>query len=318
MYGEDYEYDVETGYLKEYPDFKSSSSIPVKLGWKAILNDDEEAIDGKGLGKMAKSFVHEGFPPKPTLPTYAWLMNQLDKYDVGTGATRVATFAEISKDKQASSQFENKKGKITFTQTGDVAYEMARGTNIGSLEVTKELTRQMKDVEKGVDPKTYLDDMARLVNEDIRTMIENTKNIKMEDTMNEEVEKVEGLFNGVQIRFKREWSGHRFTDDEVRDLLDGKVIHFQAMSAKTGNPYNAKGQLKQQEFNGNKFWGFAPDFSKDIPNEFLGYKFTENEKNLLKSGQMIHVEGLISKKGNAFGANLAWNANDGLKMSFDN
>lgn len=264
MFAEDYEYDVENGYLKDYPDFKGSCSIPVKSGWKAILGD-EPVDSGKGLGRIAKPFVYEGFPPKPQLPTYSWLMNQLDKYDVGTGATRVATFAEISNSKSKGMQFENKKGKISFTPVGEIAYVMAKDTNIGSLDITKELTKQMKDVEKGANPKTYLDDMERLVREDIEKMIENSKNIKnvggakMADF--EEKEKVKGLYKGQkEIKFNREWGGHRFTDAEIEQLLDGEDVLLEDLTSKAGKPYSVSGKLEEQEFKGHKFWGFKADF----------------------------------------------------------
>lgn len=77
----------------------------------------------------------------------------------------------------------------------------------------------------------------------------------------ENAEMFEGMWNDKYIKVKREWSGHRFTDDEVRQLLAGEVIEFEATSKKTGSNYTAKGKLEKQEYNGKSFIGFKPDFT---------------------------------------------------------
>lgn len=68
-------------------------------------------------------------------------------------------------------------------------------------------------------------------------------------------EKVEATFNGENIKFNRDWAGHRFTDEEVEALLAGKEITFTA-NKKSGGTFEAKGSLGKGEFNGHEFWGF--------------------------------------------------------------
>lgn len=81
----------------------------------------------------------------------------------------------------------------------------------------------------------------------------------------ETVEMFEGMWNDTYIKVKRlwgkndVWEGHRFTDDEVRMLLAGETIEFEATSKK-GNTYTAKGKLEKQTFNGRTFIGFKLDF----------------------------------------------------------
>ena len=72
--------------------------MPAKPGWKMIYQiddtpDDEE--NDQGLGTRAEPFIHQGYPKKPTEPTTKWLMKQLENRDVGTGATRTTTYAEV-------------------------------------------------------------------------------------------------------------------------------------------------------------------------------------------------------------------------------
>ena len=75
-------------------------------------------------------------------------------------------------------------------------------------------------------------------------------------------DKVEGYFKPKKktIRFKKEWSGHTFTQEEIDQLLEGKEISFEATS-KAGKPYTAKGKLAEQTYNGTKYWGFKVNFN---------------------------------------------------------
>ena len=74
------------------------------------------------------------------------------------------------------------------------------------------------------------------------------------------IEKFEGKWNGKDVKVKRVWGGHKFTDEEINCLLDGGTIIFEAKSAKTGNTYKAKGHLAEQSFEGHTFIGFKPIF----------------------------------------------------------
>jgi len=65
-----------------------------------------------------------------------------------------------------------------------------------------------------------------------------------------------GVWNGRDVRFKASWSGHAFTDGEIADLLAGKEIKVIGAVGKSGKPFNAKGSLADQTFNGRKFVGF--------------------------------------------------------------
>lgn len=60
-----------------------------------------------------------------------------------------------------------------------------------------------------------------------------------------------------EISFTREWRGHRFTDKEVKDLLDGKDITINGIvSQKDKSKYGVTGHLANLEYNGVKFIGF--------------------------------------------------------------
>ena len=121
------------------------------------------------------------------------------------------------------------------------------------------------------------------------------------------VEKFEGVLKSTNevIKFKRVWCGHRFTDEECQQLLDGEVISFTAKSAK-GNEYTAEGKLEEQEYNGYTYWGFKFNPNK-FPEKWSGHTFTEEEKNLLEAGQLIRVDDCVSSKtGKRYATELSW------------
>lgn len=318
MLAEDYIYESEKGFIKDYPDFKATASIPVSLGWKAVFNDDDsdEDASNKHLGKNALPFIHEGFPPKPPVPTMKWLMAQLAKCDVGTGATRTSTYADVTSEKSSAPLLVEKKGKLSMAPCGEMSYKLLPNTHIGSIALTEELQQDMRDIASGAkQPDDCLAKIAGYVMDDLKTMTDNGRNItKKAGTNMADKEKYEGTWNGRNVKFNRVYCGHRFTDDECKKLCNGEEIEVQGLvSAKTGNTYGVVGRLSEQEYNGNKFIGFERlGFAdkKGCPNSWCGHTFTQDEKTKLENGEEIFVEGLKSKAGKIFSANLSYDSKE--------
>lgn len=309
----DYEYDSQDAYLKDYPDFKSRVSIPVFAGWKAVYNDDSDPDDTEnkaGFGTNAEPFVHEGFPPKPQAPTMKWLMKQLDKANVGTGATRTSTYAEVTNEKSKYPLMKDSKGKITMSQFGDMSYRLLPGTHIGTLEITTHVFEDMELIAKGQkDADTCLKEIAQFVLDDIEVMKVNGEKMRKELNImaqEEQVERFEGEWEGEQIHPKRTWSGHRFTDDEIEALLNGEEITIDAVSS-DGKPYKCRGKLARQEFNGNSFVGFSRTGFVNSPNTWCKYNFTADEQADLLAGKTVKGTKFVGKSGKTFKAEVKWN-----------
>lgn len=176
MLGADYEYRHQAGHIKDYPDFKGSVNIPHKLGYKEIFLDDDLDTNVKELGTHAKPFIHEGFLPKPQYPTMKWLMAQLSKYNVGTGATRTSTYADVTNEKSKSPLLSDNKGKISMCECGEISYGLLEGTHIASLELTSRVLEQMKAVAAGTaNADDFLAEVKVLVTEDIEIMKHNAE-----------------------------------------------------------------------------------------------------------------------------------------------
>ena len=321
--GEDYEYELQKGHLKKYPDFKGSATVPKRMGYKAIFNVDDDADDlnAKGLGTLANPFVYEGFPPKPPTPTMKWLMKQLEKRDVGTGATRTRTYADVTKpqsDKNKYPLLTDTRGKINMTQYGDMSYIILANTHIGDLKITEELQAQMRGIADGTFKDTDgFKIIAQYVRDDIVTMQANAE--KLGSFVKE---KVSGTWNGREVTFSRVYGGYRFSDREVTELLAGREICLFNLTNSKGSCYNVKGILAEQEFQGHKFVGFKPlcginndgseqeqrqiDMSeyavgtwrgKEIKfkRTWGGHTFTDDEVTMLLAGKVISFEAVSAK-----------------------
>lgn len=67
---------------------------------------------------------------------------------------------------------------------------------------------------------------------------------------------VVGIWNGEKVRFKRQWGGHEFSEQEINDLLSGKDIRFRCTVNK--NEQDIIGKLERLDYKGTKYVGFYP------------------------------------------------------------
>lgn len=323
---EDYEYENQKGHVTDYPKFVGSVNVPKKLGWKAVYNtgDDDDDLSQLGLGTKAEPFVYEGFPPQPQQPTMKWLMAQLEKHDVGTGATRTSIYADVTNEKAKYPLLKETKGKLSMTEFGDMSYRLLPGTHIGDLKLTEQMQANMRGIAEGkLNPEACLQEVRQMVIDDIKTMEVNGQNMRKElgKTMQTgagmQKEKYTGQWNGHEVSFNREWGGHRFTDEECEALCNGEEITLTLPSRDGGGTYDVTGKLANMEYNGRKYVGFQKQASgsggtqsgperytgkwkrKEVSfkREWGGHRFTDEECEALCNGQEITITGIPKKDG---------------------
>lgn len=323
MLAEDYEYEQQKGHLQDYPKFTGSSAVPKRMGWKAVYNDDSDVDDDEstaGLGTMATPFIAEGANPKPPMPTMKWLMKQLEKNDVGTGATRTSTYAEVTSDKAKYPLLTETKGKLGMTEFGQMSYTLLAGTYIGDVKMTEQLQQQMRDIADGkAQPQPLLHQVREFVVHDRDVMTQNAANLSKEvpgvGTVVQK-EKYTGMWNGKEVTFSRVWSNHRFTDEECEKLCAGETIVVDGLVSKSGKPYAINGKLSNLEYNKHKYVGFErlgfadTGKSSGCPDSWCGHTFSDDEKTLLEAGKTVFVTGFKSKAGKKFDANCRWDVPD--------
>ena len=144
-----------------------------------------------------------------------------------------------------------------MTVYGELSYQLLRGTKIGDVKTTEEVLKTMDKIGDGnfelINEK--LAEVEELVKHDLKIMKENAKSIKKPEFKQVEKETFENK-EGKEISFKKEWGGHKFTEEEIEKLTQGEFVTIKGLKNKRGKTYDAKGKLMEQKFKGRTFWGF--------------------------------------------------------------
>ncbi|MEU9267299.1 DNA topoisomerase [Streptomyces sp. NPDC048251] len=321
MLAEDYLYEQQKGHVERYPDFVGIANVPKSTGWRAVFDPDagddtaegDENESGKGLGQTAEPFIFEGANKRPEHPTMKWLMKQLERRDVGTGATRTSTYSEVTNDKAKYPLLTEKGRNLRLAQAGEMSWRLLPGTRIGDLGLTEKVYADMRDIAAGTaTAEERLAVVADWVREDIVTMTKNAASMRAELGLKEQVvaTRAEGVWQAApggpkRVAFKRIWSGHEFSDDEVAKLLAGETISFEATN-NAGKPYTATGALGVGDYKGRKFVGFQLEVP-DKPTKWSGRTFTPAEVTALLAGQALEIDGFVSaRNGKTFGCKVSW------------
>lgn len=269
MLAEDYIYRQIKAKITEAPIFVTVINIPVKLNWKLVYQDEDakqETLATTGIGHSANMFVHEGQNPKPQQPTWQWLKTFLEKYDIGTGATRTSTFSDLSSGKNA--YFIDTKGKIKLTNEGAISAYLVKGTFIANPSITKRVFDIFKEIGRKETTLAYAQNSLNMtIKNDMPIILQNaasladhfekpakrTKRVKPK-------EKITGLFapTNQEVSFNTKWGKHTFTAGEIADLLAGKEIDIHG-SGKT-RTYTYRGKLQHYTYKGKQTFGFTGDF----------------------------------------------------------
>lgn len=321
MFGEDYQYESVYANLKEYPEFTTIVNVPKNLpSFKDIfdldqLKDKDENADnedgGNRLGTKANTFVYEGANRRPAYPTEEWLMTQLSKANVGTGSTKTSTLVEIKKGKNA--MLNSKKGRLSMTDLGRISTHLLQNTMISSVKVTSDLFEMMERIGKfESNPDIVFQALTKVVQHDKKVMLENAKSllsklklkpVESKQPQYEQKEKITGfsMKANTEVTFNRVHAGHRFSDNEIAQLLAGEVITFVGKNSQ-GESYEVKGSLDYFTFKGNQYFGFVPQRKSTkehkVPDEWHDYVFSMEEKTKLLNGETIEIFATIGKKSN--------------------
>ena len=320
MLCEDYKYEHIDAHLQDYPEFKGSCNVPMSLGFKQVFNMDEISEDDKkSIGTKASPFIYEGFPPRPQQPTMSWVMKKLERFNVGTGATRASTYAEmindkakypllIEKSKVAKKGERVSKDMITLSKYGDMNYRLLENTNIGDINLTEHVFNNMDDIASGKkSAEECLYEIRNLVVEDIAVMNENGKKLRKDlgIKMAEKAEYATGNWNGKDVKFKRVQRGYRLSDSEVEKLLNGETIPL-TFNKKGGGTYDMDCKLANLEYDGHKYVGLDCQFPERPPKKWCGHTFDDEEYANLSNGLWVIREDWTSKKGNTFTARVKY------------
>jgi hypothetical protein len=115
---------------------------------------------------------------------------------------------------------------------------------------------------------------------------------------------VHGVRKEPNLNF--EFFGHKFTDEDKKNLLVtgnmGRVVDLK--NTKTGEMMPSIVSVDRLT---NELIALRTDFIR-IPDDLKGIKLNEEQKQTLSEGKPLYLEGMISKKGDEFSANVQFNA----------
>ncbi len=116
---------------------------------------------------------------------------------------------------------------------------------------------------------------------------------------------------------KYDFFGHKFTDEDKINLLEtgnmGRVADL--TNTKTGE--NIPSIISVDRLT-NELIALKTEFIK-IPDEIKGVQLNDEQKQTLKEGKSLHLEGMTSTKGTEFSANVQFNADKRyVEFLFDN
>ncbi|UJW28653.1 DNA topoisomerase [Saccharothrix sp. AJ9571] len=319
MIAEDHLYEQQKGHVEKYPAFLGVAHVPLSLGWKQVFDPDagdaadDENESAKGLGCQAEPFVFEGANKRPEHPSMRWLMKQLERRDVGTGATRTSTYSDVTSTTAKYPLLVEKGRKLLLAKAGEISWHLLPGTRIGDLGLTEKVYADMRDIAAGrTTAEQCLKVVAGWVVEDIATMQTNAATMRsaLGLSKTQVSTRAEGVWQTApggpkKVAFKKIWSDHEFSDDEVTRLLAGKQVSFQATSH-SGTPFTAHGKLGIGTFKGRTYVGFQLD-APGGPTTWCGRTFTAAEITALEAGQSLTIDNFVSPRtGNNFGCSVRW------------
>lgn len=122
------------------------------------------------------------------------------------------------------------------------------------------------------------------------------------------------LPDGEPVRFKRMWSGYRFTDSDVARLMAGMEIRIQ-----TNYSRGVIGSLEWQTFNSYDYYGFSQwsthAYNREnapFPLSWNNHTFTEDEEAALRAGHKVLLICPSKKFGTTYAVNVSFAIVTGL------
>ncbi len=202
-----------------------------------------------------------------------------------------------------------KQEKTTYVAENDVDWEALK-----ALGISKEILEQRQCLNTLLNyGKTPLLPLKM----DLQGISVNTQG-RLSLRKGKDGENITFAVHGVrkQPEVNKAFYGHHFTDEEKKALLEtgnlGKIIDLQKADGTKLPIYVSIDKLT------NEIVGLSAEKIK-IPDEIKGVKLNDKQKEALKEGKAVFVEGMTSKKGTAFSAHLQVNAEKrGLEFKFDN
>ena len=294
--------------------YMASATVVIDPGWGAVFDihqgEDESEKEKRAkentklfhVGQTLKPTVWEKKATRPGLATMSSLMSFLKTNGIGTGATRLQTFNDISKGKKTRTLINVKRGKLTLNTLGMISFLDMAGASLANSTMTKRLEGYLNQIKTNqVTEGQVLKLFDQMFAKDKDIMIHNAKNLNGLPKVKQVAHtKVSGVYvpTGKTVSFSDSVGKYKFTKQNIDDLLAGKTIEF---IYDADRKIKCKGQLTNRDkygfgFSGQWLYPKKPTIKgtyvpKGVQVEFnkvfSNHEITDDEANMLLNGETI-------------------------------
>ena len=113
-----------------------------------------------------------------------------------------------------------------------------------------------------------------------------------------------------RVNIPKEIKGVTLSDAQYKDLVEGKAVKVEGMTAKSGKSFNATLQVNAEKkgiefiFDNNR--GFKErqqqTQQQGAPHKLCGLELSEKQREALDSGRTLYLKNMVDKEGNSFNA----------------
>ncbi|GAA2989228.1 DUF3945 domain-containing protein [Prevotella corporis] len=113
-----------------------------------------------------------------------------------------------------------------------------------------------------------------------------------------------------RVNIPKEIKGVTLSDEQYKDLVEGKAVKVEGMTAKSGKSFSATLQVNAERkgiefiFDGNR--GFKErqqqTQQQGAPRKLCGLELSDKQREALDSGRTLYLKNMVDKEGNSFNA----------------
>lgn len=115
-----------------------------------------------------------------------------------------------------------------------------------------------------------------------------------------------------RVNILKEIKGVTLSDEQYKDLVEGKAVKVEGMTAKSGKSFNATLQVNAEKkgiefiFGDNKSLRERQEHKQtqqqSVPHKLCGLELSEKQREALDSGRTLYLKNMVDKEGKSFNA----------------
>lgn len=113
-----------------------------------------------------------------------------------------------------------------------------------------------------------------------------------------------------RVAIPQEIKGVKLSDEQYKDLVEGKAVKVEGMTAKSGKSFDATLQVNAEKKGIEFFFDNSHSFRErqqqkerqGAPHKLCGLELSDKQREALDSGRTLYLKNMVDKEGNSFNA----------------